>query len=691
MQRRRNDSPRRRTEPLRRALAAVAMVAACGACGRDATGPGQSLAVTVRVVQLRGPVLGTSQTGQPTIECGIDLQATGTGTGRAVWGEAVFRFFIGTDRSAPFDSVVVTALDVQQSWNHSDIGPGESQQSGWIFTAGIPFAGTVIYRYQVAAGPAQFAAVSFTCGPTVGPGTAPPVITTLTVEPVAGDLEPGDTLKVDYGISSNVGLWETFVTLSGPCQVTQPIIDSLRQSVTQTILLVIPAACQLGVPISLTVTAVDAALQQTSRHVATQLSLVDKTPPHVFVMFFGPYGSGTTTLAGEYFTGDSIRMVYMAGDNHELRALVWEVWPAGYRDSLIVSGSAAAPGLAIPLRPEWSGPLQLKLYAHDAQGLTSDTIVTSPDSVHVYPSIGRPTAWTSVDGEIRDFVIDQRRGVVYLMQSNQARIAVFSITSMTITTTLPMPFAPSGIDLTDGGDSLVVALPGPRALGIIDLREPSLPLTLLPLTALDTAIGQRPARVRTTAAGKALVPLEGSVPSAYTLLEVDLSNGAQTRRVDAGDGGNTGGGLLESSLDRRVLVLNGGPGLFQSYDAIADSFGPRRSASVYDWPPAVDATGQHVAIGFDLYDVGLVFLRRAHTFALPNTISYTALSPDGQYLYQSLIYGILRSRVSDGALLDRSLSPIIPGQLRVSPDGTLLVIVNSHYSATSMIATMDLR
>jgi len=277
------------------------------------------------------------------------------------------------------------------------------------------------------------------------------------------------------------------------------------------------------------------------------------------------------------------------------------------------------------------------------------------------------------------------------MQSNQARIAVFSITSMTITTTLPMPFAPSGIDLTDGGDSLVVALPGPRALGIIDLREPSLPLTLLPLTALDTAIGQRPARVRTTAAGKALVPLEGSVPSAYTLLEVDLSNGAQTRRVDAGDGGNTGGGLLESSLDRRVLVLNGGPGLFQSYDAITDSFGPRRSASVYDWPPAVDATGQHVAIGFDLYDAGLVFLRRAHTFALPNTISYTALSPDGQYLYQSLIYGILRSRVSDGALLDRSLSPIIPGQLRVSPDGTLLVIVNSHYSATSMIATMDLR
>ena len=86
------------------------------------------------------------------------------------------------------------------------------------------------------------------------------------------------------------------------------------------------------------------------------------------------------------------------------------------------------------------------------------------------------------------------------------------------------------------------------------------------------------------------------------------------------------------------------------------------------------------------------FIRRVHSPILPPGVVSSAFSGDGLLLYHGAgYYGIVRSRVSDGAMLDRSLTPVVPGLIRVSPDGTTLVIVDSNCCGMSRIATMDLR
>lgn len=666
---------------------------ALAACG-DSTGPAASVDVTVSLLSLQGPTLSVGSDSIPRIACNVDVRATATGAGRATWGDATLLLFVGKERSAPVDSVVVPASTVQSAWGKADIGPGETEESGGQFAANIPFGGEIRYRYLPQGSGARTAVINFDCGPAPDATTPPPVITAFSVEPPTGPVQPGDTIKVDYSATSGLGLWETTIALSGPCTARWIFAEGLQQSVTRVARLPVPTSCRLGVPLTLGATAVDAAAQQASRSVASGVTLVDVTPPTVEALLFPPTGgSATDHLAGEYFVGDSLYFIFIASDNYALRTLFWEVAPAGFRDSLRVTGRSASPWLKVPIHPDWTGPIQLRLYARDSVGLTSDTLVSPPDSLRVYPTITRPTVAASVDGEIRDLVIDQRRGVMYLAQGNQQRIAVLALTTMTVTGTLALPAVPTDLDLSAGGDSLLVALPFQRGLGVIDLRQSPLALTLPPLTPLDTStLDQRPWHVRVAANGKAFVSLQGSGASAYTLLEVDLGTGVQRLRADAGDGGNVGGGLIERSQDHSYLAINGGPGLFQSYDGASDTFGPRGSAIPYDWRPSVDATGQHVAISLDIYDRTLQFVRRVHSPILAGGVVSSAFSGDGLILYQGAgYYGIVRSRVGDGVMLDRSLTPVFPGLIRVSPDGTMLVIVDSNCCGTSHIAVMDMR
>jgi hypothetical protein len=66
------------------------------------------------------------------------------------------------------------------------------------------------------------------------------------------------------------------------------------------------------------------------------------------------------------------------------------------------------------------------------------------------------------------------------------------------------------------------------------------------------------------------------------------------------------------------------------------------------------------------------------------------LAPSGEYVYQSLQpWGILRSRVADGALVDRTPSPVDATFEQVSADGAFLVQV--YVGSPSVIRVVDLR
>ena len=70
----------------------------------------------------------------------------------------------------------------------------------------------------------------------------------------------------------------------------------------------------------------------------------------------------------------------------------------------------------------------------------------------------------------------------------------------------------------------------------------------------------------------------------------------------------------------------------------------------------------------------------------------TALSANGDALFVSLWnLGLVRLRTSDSGILDRTPNPVKPSLVRVSPDGSTLVSVESNYGTTTKISVIDLR
>lgn len=644
------------------------------------------------------PVIRVTDENLPSIACDVRFSATASGEGSARWLKAKGLWFAGIDRSTPFDSATWSASEIQRSWDKTGIAAGQTQLATWTFYAGAPFTTSVEFHYQsvygAEVGDEKTATVEFTCGPAPSADSPDPTVTALAAGPLSDALEPSDTLTVEYAATSPAGIWQTAVVLSGPCEVRQSFAERLQTSVTRSTRIPIPPECRLGVPLVVTVFAQDAGLRTGARVLQTHVALVDATPPTISALFFPPGGYGILNdLTGTFFGGDSIQVSAFPSDNHELRELVWEVLPegTGIADSLALSGAGASPTIFFHLPLALSGPIQLSLHARDAMGLESNSITTTAGAIHVYPSIARPTKSAVVDGVTWDLIADARRGLVYLMQPNAHRIAVLSLSTMTVTGTILLPAYPDDFDISAGGDTLVIVLPAEHALGVVDLRETPWQTKLIPLTLLDSATNQHPEYVRTLSNGKAFVSVLGSVLSASVLIEVDLATGAQRVRTDAGDGGYVGGSGIARSLDHTVAVVNGGDSYFQRYDVASDHFGPRMSANNTS-TLVVDATGRRIAVGFDIYDESLQHLRRVSSPLRVGDVVPTALSADGAVFYEMLYStGLVRASVSDGALLDRTRNPIGAAQMSISDDGTLIVTATPTFEYPSKISAIDLR
>lgn len=640
--------------------------------------------MTISVTALHGPTFPFDPEG-PVIACAVDLRAVARGPQGAVWESATFRWYLGPDRATPVDSSIAPASEVRDSWG-GDIAAGATQETRWTITAGIPFSAAIEFRYRPQGGSSQRATVTFTCGPTIGAGTPPPQITALAVEPPAKDPEPGDTLLVDYSVTSQAGLWLTAATLSGPCEIEQIFFDSLKTTLRRAVRIPIPRECGLNTPITVTIFALDAAAQEVSRRLETQISLVDRSPPTITPLFFPPGGgSATTSLTGNYFVGDSIHLLLHASDNYALRSFIWEILPTAVRDSVSLSGTGMSRNVFIKIPPEAVGTIQLRLYARDSAGHTSNVVLTATDAIRVYATVARPTDSATVSGEIREIAVDVPRGLIYLLQSNERRLtAVFSAT-LDIARTIDLPWIPTDLDLSAGGDSLVLVVPSQQALAILDLRSSSPQPSLIPLVGIDTANGQRPWNVRVAANGKAFVAFRGLALGAHTLLEVDLATGQQRVR------GQHDGAELVRSPDASVILLAGGPVFLQRYESATDTFGPRRPP-VRSGFASLNAGGTRLSVSLDVYDASLDFLRSVESPFGGPVAAQSAITVDGEDLYMvHWPLGVVRSRVSDGRMMDRTPNPIRPTYIRASPDGTMLITVDSQSGATSRLSTIRLQ
>jgi hypothetical protein len=664
---------------------------ACGTPDAPQNEPPEAELTVALEAHARPAVIAADEELAQTIACDVTFRATAVGSGFATWEDGTFYWYAGLDRSVPMDSFALPASQARQAWSGEDISAGGSREAHWQISAYAPFGLRFTQRYHVASTGTAAATAAFTCGPDIPAAPPSPEISELSVQAPAGPLEPGDTLSVHYTATSALGLWETRVVLSGPCDVTDEFGEALAKTVSRTVRLPIPATCALGVPITVGIGASDAALQERSRLNTSALALTDVTPPQIRIYSFpaSGWGSLTSGVRGVYFTPDTIEVMVEATDNNVVRTILWEVRPVGFRDSLLTNESSAGGWIDIPLSTAWSGPIEIRFSARDAVGLVSDTVASDPGGLRVLPTIERPAVSKTIPGTVvADVALDAVRGALYVIQAGPSQVTVLETATLSTSETIPTPARPSDIDLTAGGDSLVLTLTSLDALGVVDLRAASRQVTVLPLTALDTTLDQHPVFARAMANGKVLVRLGGSNPAGLTLLEVDLTNGTQTIRTDAGDGGRVGEATLERSHDHTVLMMHGGPSEFQRYQTSTNGFGTRESVTPYYARPSLDGNGGVLALGLDLYDGSLQFVRALESM-VPGFIP-SALAPSGEYAYQSLQpWGILRSRVSDGAIVDRTPSPVDATFARVSDDGAFLVQV--YVGSPSVIRVVDLR
>ncbi|HEY2851462.1 MAG TPA: hypothetical protein VGJ18_01360 [Gemmatimonadaceae bacterium] len=667
----------------RTALAIIGLAVAAAGCGSDSpTGTRGALSVTLRADGPDTTFIGDEPNEGPRIQCSFDITAQATGLGSAQWVGAKTLWYIGPDRSVPVDSTTNNASELQAEFGAQGISSGETQHARWTLYASAPFEATLEFMYAIAGGATSSVNAHVRCGPPAQ-GAVAPVITALSVTASPPQPSVGDTISVSYQETGASGVWATAIDLSGPFTAEQVTTEHLASSVTRTVKFAVPPHSTLGVPVTVLLHAYDAALHETQKSLATQLLLVDRTPPVMIHASLSRSSQQQPGLDGQYAVGDTMTLTGIATDDNALGWLVYTLGtPANARDSVAAPGAVTYQWWDVPIvvRPEWVGSPPMTVYARDAAGLTSQSISSAAGAVRFYPRVELPATTplkiTAYDGPT-DVAYDAKRDLVYVGVSGQNQIAVFAASTMTLQTPIALPAPPGEMDLSLSGDSLLVALPSQNAVAVVDLTQPAVPATLLRLSSLDTVSAGPlgpfdPDRLRIAANGKMLVMLDHSTTSKDYVIEVDLITHAQRFRTDArqpatyvdwyGDVGRTS--------DRSHIYLLGT--CSSRYDAATDTF---TSCSNGFSPIAtngisVDAAGDRIAAGRTVEDsnLGLIWAIMPDPAQPP-----TLLSPDGSEVYFGVGASLTLARIADQTYLERIPLPITPGRLFMAPNGKWLL------------------
>jgi hypothetical protein len=669
-------------------------------CRGEPTAPRPSLTVGISFAAPPTEVL-DELSGSLKLTCSADLSATATGTGTAHWQDGMLRFYYGWDRTVAADSQPVSQADVRSAWGDT-IAVGSHLTSRWQFWASGPFEVEAEFRYLTDGGATKPAKARIACGPVPqGLQLGGPTVTQLSVTPPA-ELEPGQFFDVTYSVTSPTALWSTSVLVEGPFTSRQETAEHLATATTRTVRVTVPGGAEAGYPIVVRVVATDIALRTNTRTVATTSLVVDRTPPAIL---HTEITGAPTRLAGQFGVGDQLSLYVEARDNALLKWIVWELGaPANARDSVLVSPSVNYKVVSIPItvRPEWVGAPTLSVYARDAWGLKSEVISSATDSLRFYPVVTRtasaPVTASSPSSpvlELGDVVFDAKRGVYYVALRRSKDVGVLDATTMIYRTPITLPAEVAGLDLTAGGDSLVVALPSLKSLGIVNLASPA-PPTIVALTVLDTAgtinsfVTPRPTQVRVAANGKAIVGLDHWTAGGDDMVEVDLGTGAQRIRADA-RGASPYVRLLAGPTPDRSRILMPDYGCLRSYVSATDAF-TSCGATKTDYPWSLtnvtfDAAGRLFTLGNGVFDPAYTTLRMAAAINFRMPIG--ALSPDGAFVYLGADQTVAKMRVADGAIVERFAVPVTVQRMMVSPTGDWLYVFQNDYAVRA--ARVDLR
>jgi hypothetical protein len=406
----------------------------------------------------------------------------------------------------------------------------------------------------------------------------------------------------------------------------------------------------------------------------------DTSPPTVNGSLSPPGAVDTLVL------GDTLVIAAQADDDH---ALAWLGWRVGYspylaRDSIAASGTHQTATFRRVTVAGWIGSQPVSLFARDAAGHLTELQV---GSIVVKAGASRPTKIFTLPAAVRDLAYDAKRNRVYLSEANRSEVAVLSLTSAQLEPAISLISPGAGLDLSHGGDSLLVALGQSVFFSTVNLVSGQVDTVRLTLGSSS----QRPDNLRVAADNTVLVTLTFS-GSGYggAMLTYNLATKTQQLRSDVGINGQVTEHvpLARSGDGRKVLLLIDDsccPEDAQIYSASNGTFGSRIGAYDAYFPTlSGDSTASRWMMGNRLY---LGDLTPLLTLTPPGySFGATALSLDATVAYLSTDTGYLKVRLSDQTVLETVTLPFTPDRLLPLPGGTTLVA-----TAGTRVMVVDLR
>jgi hypothetical protein len=406
----------------------------------------------------------------------------------------------------------------------------------------------------------------------------------------------------------------------------------------------------------------------------------DFSPPTVSGSLSPPGGVDTLVI------GDTLVIEAQADDDHALAWLGWRVgnFPPLAKDSIPTSGTHHAATFRRVTVPGWIGTQPVSVFAWDAAGHLTELSI---GSIVVKAGASRPTTTFTLPAAVRDLAYDAKRNRVYLSEVNRSEVAVLSLTSAQLESPITLISPGAGLDLSRGGDSLLVALGQSVFLSTVNLVTGQVDTVRLTMGG-----SQRPDNLRVAADNTVVVTLTFSGSGfGGAVLTYDLATNTQQLRSDVG----LNGGLVtervplaRSGDGQKVLLLIDDsccPEDAQIYSASNGAFGSRIGA-FNGFSPTLsgDSTASRWMMANRLY---LGDLTPLLTLTPPGfSVGPTALSLNATVAYLGTDAGYLKVRLSDQSVLETVTLPYTPDRLLPLPGGTTLIA-----TAGTRIMVVDLR
>jgi len=479
---------------------------------------------------------------------------------------------------------------------------------------------------------------------------------TTTPSTSATSLEPGDTLKVQLVVYDNIALRYTVIRVTGAVTRTDSVAYTGQTSYAQRAAAIpIPSDAPLDGTVTVTAVAMDIGGNVITRNVGT-FTIRD---------LLAPVGSVTVSGArpnGAFSPGDTATLTIAATDNRALRAYGYAVSGIGIRDSVSASGTSAQRVVRLPLMS--AGTYAVTVFATDS-ALNHAELVGALLTV---ASRSRRPIMSVPLGGARDIAYESKRNRIYVSQPDSAQIAVVAADAVSRLSSLPVSNGrPTGIDVTLGGDSLVVGLTGTLNIGFIDLNSGAMSTQSV---ITDTFLSRTPSGVRVAANNRVIIGVTFA-GSGYggSLMEFDLA----TRTLGSSVTTTESLPMAVSGNRQRVYALIDDSccpedGIY--YDATKGKFSAARGVISYYFPGiATDFTGAHTLFGNVLTDANMSLITTFPSRS-PNPV---ALSLDGRYAFFGTSTGIDKVRTSDNVTMESFDIGGQPTHLQLLPDGLTLV------------------